>query len=117
MIKSKNEKFAEKKGEKRVPKEQKPPVIFSESFSKLLDIAEDYATENRLDNVISHIGEVRVPKDTGKLLGLFSKDILEDFLKENSVEFYDLDKSEQKAFTKQLNQLALKVIKAKYKMP
>lgn len=117
MIKSKNEKFAEKKGEKRVPKPQKPPVEFSEKYSELLDKVEDYVTENRLDNVISHIGEVSVPKEVGKLLGLFSKDILEDFLKEYSSDFYDLDKNEQKAFTKQLNQLSLRVIKVKYKMP
>jgi len=100
-----------------VPKTQKPPVEFSEKYSELLDKVEDYVTENRLDNVISHIGEVSVPKEVGKLLGLFSKDILEDFLKEYSSDFYDLDKNEQKAFTKQLNQLSLRVIKVKYKMP
>ena len=117
MIKNKNAKFAEKKSEKRRPKDQKPPVVFTDNFHKLIDKADLFVTENRLDNVISHIGEVHIPKDLGKLLGMYCKDIIDDFLKENATDFYDLDKNEQKSFNKQVNQLALKVIKAKYGMP
>ena len=117
MIKNKNAKFAEKKSEKRRPKDQKPPVVFTDNFHKLIDKADLFVTENRLDNVISHIGEVHIPKDLGKLLGMYCKDIIDDFLKENATDFYNLDKNEQKSFNKQVNQLALKVIKAKYGMP
>ncbi len=116
MIKNKNERFAEKKQEKRRPKVEKLPVTFSQDYTLLLEKVEDYVTENRLDNVVSHIGEVSMPKDLGKLSGMFSKDILEDFLKENSNDFYAIEKNEQKAFTKQLNLLALKVVKEKYKI-
>ena len=92
-------------------------MVFTDNFNKLIEKADLYITENRLDNVISHIGEVHIPKELGKLLGMYSKDIIEDFLKENSTDFYNLDKMEQKSFTKQVNQLALKVIKTKYGMP
>ncbi len=37
--------------------------------------------------MVSHIGEVHVPKDFGKIMGLFSKDVLEDFLKEHGGEY------------------------------
>lgn len=114
IIKNKNERFAEKKSEKRIPKQQKPPVIYSDNLNKLLEKAEDFATENRLDNVLSHIGEVSMPKDLGKVLGMFAKDMFEDFLKENAADFYDLDKPEQKIFTKQLNQIGSLVCKKKF---
>lgn len=115
MIKSKNAKFAEKTFEKKRRKEPKPAVVYSADYTSLLAEVELYVTENRLDNVISHLGEISVPKDLGRLLGMYSKDILDDFLKANADKFNRLEKAEQKAFTKQINQLAVKVVNAKFK--
>ena len=65
-----------------------------------------YITINRLNNVVSHIGEVTLPKDFGKLSGLFAKDILDDFIKEHGESYLALDKSEQKALNRKLTKMA-----------
>jgi len=116
LIKNKNEKFAEKKAEKRRPKIQKPDPVLSENLTTLMAQVSLYVTENRLNNVVSHIGEVSMPKDLGKVLGLFSKDILDDFVKENSADYYALEKPEQKLFNKELNAQAGKLVKEVYKI-
>lgn len=64
--------------------------------------------------VIRHIGEVHVPKDFGKIMGLFSKDALTDFLKEYGEDYLNLEKSEQKLLNKALNQLSTELVKKVY---
>lgn len=114
LIKNKNERFAEKKGMKRVPKVQNPAPIYSDDLNAMIAKASLYVTENRLNNVVSHIGEVSMPKDMGKLLGLFSKDIIDDLIKEDAVDYYALDKSEQKLLNKEINLMASAMIKQIY---
>jgi Rnl2 family RNA ligase len=114
LLKSKNSKFAEKKSVKK-----RQPTLFveptySEELNQLLGMVEDYVTENRLNNVISKIGQVSIPKDVGKLIGLLSKDVLEDFLKENSGKYAFLEKSEQKILNRHINKLATDLIKKVY---
>ena len=53
----------------------------SEEASYLCEEVYKLITQNRLNNVISKIGEVNPKKDYGRLLGLYDKDILADFLK------------------------------------
>jgi len=114
LLKSKNAHFAEKKSvKKREPKLFVEPS-YSESLNNLLPIAEEYVTENRLNNVVSKIGQISVPKDTGKLIGLFSKDILDDFLKEHSGNYASIEKSEQKILNRHINSLATNLIKKVY---
>ena len=114
LLKNKNARFAEKKSvKKRAPKLFVEPS-YSESLNKLLPVTEQYVTENRLNNVVSKIGHISVPKDTGKLIGLFSKDILEDFLKEHSGEYAAIEKSEQKILNRHINALATNLIKKVY---
>ena len=114
LLKSKNERFAEKKSvKKRAPKLFVEPS-YSELLNNLLPVVEAYITENRLNNVVSKIGHVSVPKETGKLIGLFSKDVLDDFLKEHSGTYIELEKSEQKILNRHINALATKLIKAVY---
>ena len=114
LLKSKNARFAEKKAvKKRTPKLFIEPS-YSEALNELLAEIEQYVTENRLHNVVSKIGHVSVPKDTGKLIGLFSKDILDDFLKEYSSEYALIEKSEQKIVNKHINSLATNLIKNVY---
>ena len=114
IIKSKNERFAEKKSAKRRNKLFAEPVPYSDQLKKLVAEVDVYVTENRLTNVVSHIGEVHVPKDFGKIMGLFAKDVLEDFLKEHGGEYAGLEKSEQKLLNKELNKLATALVKKVY---
>ena len=114
IIKNKNERFSEKKGEKKRNKLFTEPVPFSETLKLLLVKAETFVNENRLANVISHIGEVQFPKDFGKVMGLFSRDVLEDFLKEHSGEFASLEKCEQKTFNKEVNKFCTTLVKQIY---
>ncbi|OJV37937.1 MAG: RNA ligase, Rnl2 family [Bacteroidales bacterium 36-12] len=114
LLKNKNSRFAEKKSiKKRQPTLFVEPT-YSEDLNKLLPIIESYVTENRLDNVVSKIGNVSVPKDFGKLIGLLSKDILDDFLKEYSSDYALLEKSEQKISNRHINKLATELIKKVY---
>ncbi|GHT31947.1 hypothetical protein FACS189434_02650 [Bacteroidia bacterium] len=111
LLKNKNARFAEKKSiKKRQPKLYVEPT-YSEALNNLLAIVEEYITENRLNNVISKIGEISVPKDTGKLIGLLSKDVLEDFLKEHESEYALMEKSEQKILNTHSSKLATNLIK------
>lgn len=61
-----------------------------------------YITENRLNNVVSKIGTI-TQKDFGKLLGLYSKDVLEEFKKTHKIEYDKLEKFEIKFINKFLN--------------
>jgi Rnl2 family RNA ligase len=114
LLKNKNTRFAEKKSiKKRVPKLFVEPS-YSELLNNMLSVTEQYVTENRLNNVVSKIGQISVPKDTGKLIGLFSKDVLDDFLKEHSNEYALLEKSEQKILNRHINALVTNLIKKVY---
>lgn len=114
LIKSKNARFAEKKSVKQRNKVFTEPVPYSDALKALLPEVEAYVTENRLNNVISHIGEVTFPKDFGNVMGLYAKDILEDFLKEHGGEYLSLDKYEQKSLNRELNKLASTLVKTKF---
>jgi len=87
---------------------------YSDTLKALLPEVERYVTENRLNNVVSKIGEISVPHDTGKLIGLLSKDVLDDFLKENSGKYAALEKSEQKIVNHHINKSATVLIKKIY---
>ena len=114
LLKNKNARFAEKKAiKKRTPKLFVEPS-YSKMLNKLLFVVEQYVTENRLNNVVSKIGHISVPKDTGKLIGLFSKDALDDFLKEHSGEYAAIEKSEQKILNCHVNSLTTSIIKDVY---
>lgn len=114
LIKSKNERFAEKKSVKKRNKLFTEPVPYSEALLALIAEGETYVTENRLTNVASHIGEVHFPKDFGKVMGLLSKDVLDDFLKDHGGSYSALDKCEQKSLNKELNKLCAALVKQVY---
>ena len=114
LLKNKNARFAEKKSvKKRAPKLFIEPT-YSAELNALLPVTEEYITENRLNNVVSHIGQISIPKEMGKLIGLFSKDILDDFLKEHSGEYAAIEKSEQKILNRHINMKATELIKQVY---
>ena len=113
LIKNKNEKWAENNN-----------FIDKSILSKLLHEGEELSDEanilceeiyklittNRLANLISKIGEINIKKDLGKVLGLYNKDVLTDFLKNNSTKYNTLEKHESKAVNKFLNKHAAQLI-------
>jgi hypothetical protein len=64
--------------------------------------------------VVSHIGEVHMPADLGKLIKEMSYDVVEDFLKEHSALYNVIDKSEIKIFNKELNKMISSLVKKVY---
>ncbi|RLJ23547.1 Rnl2 family RNA ligase [Chryseobacterium sp. 7] len=111
ILKNKNEKWVEKS--KMVKKEAKTvqkQVHFSEKAQEIWEEIQRYATVNRLNNVVSKIGEFE-PKMIGKVIGLFSQDILEDFQKDFPAAFTAIEKEEQKRINKKLNSLVIDFIK------
>lgn len=114
LIKSKNEKFAEKKSVKRRNKQLEQQVEYSKELTQLLGLLDPFVNENRLANVVSHIGEVQIPRDLGKLIKEMSYDVVEDFLKEHSALYNVIDKSEIKIFNKELNKKISAIVKKVY---
>jgi len=114
LLKSKNARFAEKKSVKKRNPQLFVEPSYSEALTAQLEAVEEYVTENRLNNVVSKIGQVSIPRETGKLIGLFNKDALEDYMKEHAGEYELLEKSEQKIVTKHLNSLSAALIKKVY---
>lgn len=114
LIKSKNEKFAEKKSVKRRNKQLEQSIEYSKELKELLFLIEPYVNENRLVNVVSHIGEVKIPRDFGRLVKAMYDDVMEDFLKEHRDAHESVDKSEQRVFNSNLNKKIISSIKAMY---
>lgn len=105
LIKNKNKKWTENNNyiDKSILKSLlSQQEILSDNAQILCEEIAKYITENRLQNVISKIGTI-TQKDYGKLLGLYCKDTLEDFLKTNITEYEQLEKFESKAVKKFLN--------------
>jgi Rnl2 family RNA ligase len=114
LLKNKNSRFAEKKSvKKRTPKLFVEPT-YSEALNAQLTETEAYITENRLNNVVSKIGQVSVPRDMGKLIGLLSKDALDDYLKEHANDYALLEKSEQKILNRHISAQAAALLKQVY---
>lgn len=112
ILKNKNEKWIEKskvvrKKEKTVQKQ----IRFGEDAQRIWEELEQYATFNRLNNVISKIGEFQ-PKMIGQVIGLFAQDILEDFGKDFPEAFDSIEKEEQKRINKKLNTVVIDKVKA-----
>jgi Rnl2 family RNA ligase len=114
IIKNKNEKWAENNNyiNKAILKNllSNDGEELSEEANFLCEEIFKLITQNRLDNLISKIGEVNPKKDLGKVLGLYNKDVLTDFLKNYQERYHALEKQEIKAVNKFLNQYAAELI-------
>ncbi len=99
ILKNKNEKWTENK---KSHKSAKAKADISDTARQLSEAILDYITENRMNNVISKVGQVSF-NDKGKLTGLLCKDVLDDFGKDHGTTFNLLEKKEQKAVKKELN--------------
>lgn len=110
ILKNKNELFSEKE---HVHKE-KIIIELSEAAQGCLNRLLKYASENRLNSVVSKIGEVTL-KDFGKVLGDFNQDILSEFELDEEYEkdstWFELSKDESKRVKKHLNGVTANLIK------
>lgn len=110
IIKNKNPKFNEfEKGEKS----GKTEVVYSDAVNALISPLGNYVTEARLGNVISHIGELDMPKQFGMLMKEYCADVLEEYVKDYPA-YNELSSNEQKVINKSLNKLAADLIKRKF---
>lgn len=108
IIKNKNPKFNEfEKSDK------KADVVYSDTCSKLVSYVGDYVTESRLGNVMSHLGELEMPKQFGLLIKEYCADVIEEFVKDHP-EYNELSPNEQKAVNKTVNKLSADIIKRKF---
>ncbi|MEG1590349.1 RNA ligase, Rnl2 family [Chryseobacterium sp.] len=111
ILKNKNEKWIEKsKVVRKQNKSVQKQINFSEKAQNIWDEIQKYATINRLNNVVSKIGEFE-PKMVGKVIGLFAQDILEDFEKNFPDVSKTIEKEEQKRINKKLNSLVIDIVK------
>jgi Rnl2 family RNA ligase len=88
MVKSKNDKFKEKT--KKEPKKPKEIIPMNELELKYFELYREFITESRLLSVISKIGNVN-NKAFGMILGMFMKDLYNDFDKEYGEEIKKLE--------------------------
>lgn len=104
ILKNKNDKWTEKAAAPKV----KVSDTYSEEVKAMIENVSRFVTENRLKNVVSKEAELEL-KDFGKLLKLFNTDIIEDFLKEYSIN--DFSKVERSQITKSVNTFSAKMIR------
>lgn len=107
ILKSKNIKFTEKA--ERVKKERKP---MTPEQLEAVEISECYITDNRLDNVLSKGDGIITQQLIGKYIGLLVKDAIEDLNKESDC-LTALEKADRKPVTKNLQDLAKKLVLSK----
>lgn len=102
ILKNKNEKFNERSNKQAKVKTE---IKMTEQMREVFDLLCSYVTENRLRNVLSHIGHSEInDKSFGKIMGEMSKDIYEDFNKDYSDKFNALEKEERKRVQKLVGQ-------------
>ena len=115
IIKNKNEKFKEiqqeSKHKNRTPKKE---VELTEDAAILKTKIPTYCNENRLNNLISKMGELK-PSDFGKIMKELNQDAIEDFVKDTEKVFNRLDKKEQKILTKLFGSYNSSIIKAYFR--
>ncbi|MFW6172903.1 MAG: RNA ligase, Rnl2 family [Elusimicrobiota bacterium] len=108
ILKNKNEIFNE-----RSNKKVKIEIKMTDKMQEVFDLLCSYITENRLRNIISHVGPVS-NKEFGKVMGEMSKDIYKDFNKDYADKLNDLEKKEQKRVKKIVGQKTADLIRKNF---
>ena len=111
VIKNKNEKFKEKSRIKKdnIQQMEELPENVKEAMAEIAT----YATENRVINVLSHLGELSKSekiKMLGQIIGMVNKDAITDAEKDGVFNGI-AEKAEQKRVTKYLNNKVADVVK------
>ena len=86
IFKKKNENFSEKSKKERV---KKPKELTNEDINNI-DLLDSLINDNRLLSVLSKDFTEPTFKDFGKIMQLFSEDVIKDFEKESEIMFKDL---------------------------
>jgi Rnl2 family RNA ligase len=111
VLKNKNEKWSENT---KFNKVIKPQEALPEKITKLQEAISTYVTLNRFNNVVSKLGVISM-NDFGKILGLFNKDIIEDFTKDYHSFIVELEKKEIKLITKSFGKKAVGIVREELK--
>lgn len=111
ILKNKNEKWTEKA---HAPKKVVGVTDLSDEVQAQISHLNEFITENRLDNVISHFGEVQ-DKEFGKFIGEFSQDVWEDYINEYGSGYDKLEDAEQKLISKWNARLCAGFLRPKFK--
>lgn len=109
ILKNKNSKWTEKIKKAKI----KTEVKLSEQWQEFLDILWTFINENRIDNVFSKIWNI-TNKDFWKIVWLYSKDIMEEFNKDYSLEKIE-DKNELKKIKRLFQWLVSEKIRERFK--
>ncbi|MFX0062380.1 MAG: RNA ligase, Rnl2 family [Candidatus Hermodarchaeota archaeon] len=109
ILKNKNKKFQEKGKVKK--RSDRSPQPIPTHLLKFVDIASQYITKTRYENLISKYGQFST-QEFGKLLGLYIKDLLEDFIEEHGEAFNALPKNERRQITRKLNKEVSKFLRS-----
>lgn len=102
VFKNKNAKFAEKAGEKKRPVKQAKELSPEDIIQ--MNVAQDYITLQRLNNIESKIGQLEEPKQIGQFIKEFMKDVIEDVKYESGIE---LDKPARIFISKKAKELIM----------
>lgn len=105
ILKNKNDKFKERSKDKRVNIQEEVPEIVKQAMEEIVE----FITENRINNVISHLGQVTV-KDIGKVIGLTSVDVLSEYRRVYKT-LNLMEKKEEKMVTKFMQGQVAKLVK------
>ena len=111
ILKNKNEKWKEKASQTR---KVKTPMELSDEVRDQINNLSGLVTDNRLNNVLSHLGEIEA-KDFGKLIKEFSMDVWEDYINDYSDEYDQLESYDQKIVSKWSASLSAGFLKPKFK--
>lgn len=111
ILKNKNEVWAE--NSKHI-KSLNTKAPLSEKVKELQLLIKTYVTENRLNNVLSKLGEVTI-RNFGEIIGDFNRDVIVDFTKDYKSQYECLEKKEQKQITKSIVVHSSNLIKEYFK--
>jgi Rnl2 family RNA ligase len=96
IIKKKNDKFKETQKTKKVKRAEET----SEQLHEAMEAVTAYITSNRLNSVLSKLGEITSMSQFGMVLKEMNIDVIEDFKKDNGEMYEKLDGKEQKRLNK-----------------
>ena len=114
ILKSKNSRFAEKKSVKKYPHGNPEKIPRSVECEELLAEMDTLVNDNRLVNVLGKTGEVEVPREIGRLIGLLAHDAFEEFFKLFLERYDQLPATERHVITRELNRMSARVVKEHY---
>jgi len=114
ILKNKNEKFSENLSKDKTSlKQTKVASALSPEEQEILDLVDSYINENRLRSVLSKVGQV-TDKMFGKLLGMFSQDVISDLRKDHEEKFSKFDVSQNKTINKRINMVVSTFIRDRF---